>query len=342
MKSRIRTILVVLLSLPIAAWTANAGLVPTSSSDLAAPDHNGWHSVGPAPPAILANIAADARSHTIYVGTVGGGVIKSSDGGATFRAVNNGLPGGKAISGLAMSPDDPNVVYVNTQFDGFYKTVDGGAHWTGGNWGGLNLVMDPNDPKVMYGASGPIDYLLKTTDGGETWSYVADGLGDASVFAIAIDPRNSNVLYAGSAGQGAFKSVDAGTTWKPISIDSNVNVILVDPDNSNIVYAGTDGHGVFKSVNGGRSFARIGSPKVTSILSLAKSGQTLYAGTATQGVSESVDGGRIWTNSQVSAGLGNVLSVDGQGSVYVGTNFEGAFMRSVSDPGWHRLSGGIC
>ncbi|TMJ56773.1 MAG: hypothetical protein E6G85_00495 [Alphaproteobacteria bacterium] len=103
-------------------------------------------------------------------------------------------------------------------------------------------------------------------------------------------------------------------------------MILVDADNSNVVYAGTDGHGVFRSTNGGRSFVRIGSPRVTSILSLAKSGQTLYAGTATQGVSESIDGGRTWKNSQVSSGLGNVLSVDSQGSVYVGTNFDGAFV----------------
>jgi photosystem II stability/assembly factor-like uncharacterized protein len=236
-----------------------------------------------------------------------------------------------------MSPTNPNVVYVNTQFDGFYKTVDGGAHWTGADWGGLNLVMDPNKPNVMYGASGPFDHLLKTTDGGNTWSDAADGLSGALVFTIAIDPHDSNVLYAGSTGQGAFKSTDAGATCKPINADSNVNALLVDPDDSNIVYVGSNGHGVLKSTNGGRSFVRIGSPRVTSILSLAKSGQTLYAGTATQGVSESIDGGRTWRNSEVSSGLGNVLSVDSQGSVYVGTNFDGAFVRSVSDSDWRRL-----
>jgi photosystem II stability/assembly factor-like uncharacterized protein len=331
-----KSIVVAMLALPITAWTANLGQLPSSSASLGAEKHAGWRSIGPTPPSIDANIAVDARSHTIYIGTVGAGVIKSSDGGATFHAVNNGLPNG-TISGLAMSPDDSNVVYVNTQFEGFYKTLDGGAHWTGGNWGGLTLVMDPNNPKVMYGASGPLDYLLKTTDGGENWTYVANGLGEALVFAIAIDPHDSNVLYAGSAGGGAFKSIDAGGTWKPIKIDSNVSVILVDPDHSNIVYAGTDGHGIFKSTDGGRSFVRVGSPRVASILSLAKSGQTLYAGTATEGVSESIDGGKTWTNSRVSSGLGNVLSVDSQGSVYVGTNFDGAFVRSVSDSVWRPI-----
>jgi photosystem II stability/assembly factor-like uncharacterized protein len=296
----------------------------------------GWESIGPAPPTILAPIAADARTHTIYIGSVGGGVIKSTDGGVTFRPASHGLPAG-TITGLVISPDNPNQAYVNTQFDGFYKTVDGGANWTGGDWAGLNLVMDPSNPLVMYGASGPFDYLLKTVDGGKSWFYAADGLGEALVFTVTVDPHNSNVVYAGSTGQGAFKSINGGVSWKPMPADSNVNAILVDPDDSRVVYIGTDGRGVLKSTNAGRSFVRVGSPRVGSILSLAKSGQTLYAGTASGGVSESQDGGRTWKNSEVSPGIGNALSVDSAGAVYVGTNFEGAFARAPGDASWRRL-----
>ena len=331
-----RSILLPCLSLLVFNGGVNAEPAAAGAATFNHHSHAPWQSIGPSPPAILAPIAADAKSHIIYVGSVGAGVMKSTDGGATFRAVNNGLVA-LTITGLALSPRNFNIVYANTQFDGFFKTVDGGAHWTGGDWAGLNLFMDPNNSDIMYGASGPFDYLLKTTDGGKTWAYAADGLGEALVFAIAIDPHNSNVLYAGSAGQGAFKSIDAGTSWKSINADTNVNAILVDPDDGNVVYIGSDRHGVLKSTNGGRSFVRIGSPTVPSILSLAKSGQTLYAGTATQGVSESIDGGRTWTNSDVSPGLGNALSVDAAGTVYVGTNFSGAFMRSVNDTHWHRL-----
>lgn len=320
--------------LVVALASAAGAPAGAPSRDSAGP--RGWESVGPSPPTIAAPIAADARTHTIYVSSVGGGVIKSTDGGATFHAASNGLPAG-TISGLALSPDDPNRAYVNTQFDGFYRTVDGGAHWTGGAWAGLNLVMDPGNPLVMYGASGPFDYLLKTVDGGKHWYYAADGLGEALVFAIAVDPRDGNVVYAGSAGQGAFKSTDGGKHWKPIAADTNVNAILVDPDDSRVVYVGTDGRGVLKSTDAGRSFARVGSPRVASILSLAKSGQTLYAGTATEGVSESVDGGRTWKNSEVSRGLGNALSVDSAGAVYVGTNFDGAFVRAGGDAHWRPL-----
>ena len=321
-----QTIVLICLVLSAAAWGASAD---THS-------HAAWQSIGPAPPAINVPVVADPASHTIYIGSAGGGLLKSTNGGAKFQAVNNGL-GGSAITGLAIVPNHPDIAYVNTQFLGFFRTTDGGAHWSGGNWGGLTLLMDPTNPNIMYSASGVFDYVMKTVDGGNTWFYAADGLGEASVFTLAIDPRNANVLYAGSIGQGAFKSTDGAITWTPIKIDPFVNALLVDPDDSNVVYAGTDRHGVYKSTNGGRSFTRIGSPKVASILSLTKSDPTLYAGTATEGVSESIDGGRTWKNSAVSSGYGNALSVDVAGTVYAGTSFDGAFARSTSDNDWRRL-----
>ncbi len=320
-----QTLVLICLSLSVTAWGAS----PDARKNAA------WHSIGPAPPAINVPVVADPASHTIYIGS-GGGVLKSTNGGATFQAVNNGLRG-KQITGLAVVPKHPEIAYVNTLFDGFFKTLDGGAHWSRINWHGFSLFMDPTNPNIMYSASGPFACVMKTVDGGNTWVCAAHGLGRAWVFTLAIDPRDSNVLYAGSTGQGAFKSTDGALTWTPIKITPWINALLVDPDDSNVVYAATDHRGVYKSTNGGRSFARIGSPRVTSILSLAKSGQTLYAGTATEGVSESIDGGRTWKNSAISSGYGNVLSVDTAGTVYAGTSFDGVFARSISDSDWRRL-----
>jgi photosystem II stability/assembly factor-like uncharacterized protein len=324
------------ISLSITTWSTGALNASPVSPGIGAQQHKAWRSIGPAPPAITTPIVADAASHTIYIGSAGAGVLKSTDGGARFVVVNSGL-GGSIVTGLGIAPNNPDVVYANTQFDGFYKTIDGGAHWTGGNWGGFTLLVDPANPNTLYSASGPFDYVQKSTDGGNNWFYVAEGLGEASVSTLAMDPHNSNLLYAGGSGQALFKSTDGAATWTPITINTNITALLVDPDNSNVIYAGTDGHGVYKSTNGGKSFARVGSPKVTRILALAKSGQTLYAGTATQGISESLDGGRTWRNSGVSSGIGNVLSVDSAGSVYAGTNFDGAFVRSFSDSDWRRI-----
>ena len=93
------------LSAFIITWGASARPATARSSSLDTHNHTPWQSIGPAPPTIGA-IAADAKSHTIYVGSVGGGVIKSTDGGVTFRAVNNGLAG-LTITGLAHVAHQP-------------------------------------------------------------------------------------------------------------------------------------------------------------------------------------------------------------------------------------------
>ncbi len=102
--------------------------------------------------------------------------------------------------------------------------------------------------------------------------------------SLAINPFDTDVLYAGTQGEGAFKSVDGGVIWSRIDVDSTVWSLLVDPSNGNVVYAGTNGNGVYKSIDGGASFARIGSPRPGIVFSLAKSGDRLYAATDVGGV----------------------------------------------------------
>jgi photosystem II stability/assembly factor-like uncharacterized protein len=290
-----------------------------------------WRSIGPAPPAIPAAIAADAWSHTIYIGSIGGGVLKSTDGGATFRALNSEFLGSIVLS-MVMDPNNPNVVYA-----GGSKTSDGGETWVAQDGGGgLAMAMDPTNSNVIYSS---FFGVTKTVDGGETWESVSEGLGGAQIFSLAINPFHSNVLFAGSVGDGAFKSINGGATWTSIDIDSTVFGLLVDPDDGNIVYAGSNGNGVYKSTDGGDSFVRVGTPKVGVVFSIVKSGNRLYAGTAGGGVSASEDGGVTWRNTGVSQGMGLMLSVDSAGAVYVGTNFDGAFVLPAGNRSkWSRLA----
>ena len=291
---------------------------------------NTWKSVGPVPPAIEAAIAAHAPSHTIYIAGAGGDFLKSTDGGATFFAIAD-RPSGPLS--MVMDPNDPNVVYAAG-----FKTTDGGVTWVeqGGGFG-FTMAMDPTNPRIVYSGFFGVE---KTTDGGETWESVSQGLPDASVFSLAINPFNPNVLFAGTQGDGAFKSIDGAATWTPVDIDSTVYGMLVDPDDGNTVYAGSNGNGVYKSTDGGDSFVRVGSPEVGVVLSIVKSGQQLYAGTAGGGVSVSENGGETWTNTGVSQGQGLILSVDSAGGVYVGTNFDGAFVLPAGGRSqkWRRLA----
>ena len=289
-----------------------------------------WTSVGPSPPAIPATIASHPASHTIYIGSIGGGLLKSTNGGATFNALSS-LPTNEVMS-MVMDPGNPNVVYA-----GGFKTTDGGATWVAqSDGGGFAMVMDPTNSNIIYSS---FTGVSKTIDGGATWQSASNGLGQTQIFSLAINPFNPNVIFAGSTGDGAFKSVDGGNTWTSVSIDSTVYGLMVDPDDGNIVYAGSNGDGVYKSTDGGNSFARMGSPTVGVVLSIVKSGSKLYAGTAGGGVSVSDDGGVTWRNAGVPRSMALMLSVDSEGSVYAGTNFHGAFVLPAhKEAKWHRLA----
>ncbi len=305
---------------------------PTNTANGAAPAlAENWTSVGPSPTSIAAAIAAHAPSHTIYIGTGGGGVLKSTDGGVTFVALHSdALP--PQILSLVMDPHNPNVVYA-----GGAKTTDGGATWTpqsGG--GGFSMVMDPTNPRVIYSGLLGVD---KTVDGGRNWVHASNGMPDAAVFSLAVNPFSPNVVFAGTTGSGAYRSIDGATTWAPIKIDSTVYGLYVDPDDGNIVYAGTNGKGVYKSTDGGDTFHRVGSPRVPVVFSIAKSDGRLYAGTAGGGVSVSDDGGMTWRSAGVTETQGLVVSVDSAGAVYLGTSFDGAFVLPVhSTDHWRRLA----
>src|ERR1700722_15644060 len=316
-------LLTLFLTFPAKSEAQSKSLVPGASRTAGA-----WRSVGPAPPAIEASIAVDAATRTVYIASLGGGSLKSRDGGQRLASANQGLDS-LVVASLAMAQNDPNLMYAGTGA-GIYKTTNGGATWSGTGSGDLplSLIIDPTDPNILYaGFNGD---LQKTVDGGDTWVSSANGIDNPLVFSLAIDPNNTSVLYAGTAGTGAFKSVDGGATWNPLSVDTTVWSLYVDPSNSNVIYAGSNGNGVYKSTNAGATFIHIGSPIVGVVLALAKSGGRLYAGTATQGVSVSKDDGATWTNTGISDGLGLVLSVGPDGSVYAGTNFDGVFERTAS------------
>ena len=314
------------LSLPANSHAQSKSLARGNSHTAGA-----WRSVGPAPPSIEASIAIDDATRTVYIASLGVGILKSEDGGQTFAAANQGLDS-LVVASLAMAHDNPNLLYAGTGA-GIYKTTNGGATWsaTGSGDVSLSLIIDPTNENILYaGFNGD---LQKTVDGGDTWVSSASGIDNPLVFSLAIDPNHTNVLYAGTAGTGAFKSVDGGATWNPLNIDTTVWSVYVDPTSSNVIYAGSNGNGVYKSTNAGASFIRTGSPAVGVVLSLAKSGDRLYAGTATGGVSVSKDDGATWTNTKISDGLGLVLSVGLDGSVFAGTNFDGVFERPATARG---------
>ncbi|HEX9165804.1 MAG TPA: hypothetical protein VF862_07815 [Gemmatimonadales bacterium] len=215
----------------------------------------------------------------------GDGVYKSTDGGKSWKHM--GLRASKQISRILVDPVDHDVVYVAALGDlwkaggerGIYKTTDGGLTWTlvlekGPDTGGIDLVMDPTNNKVLYAAlyqrrratwgfngGGPGSGLWKSTDAGRTWTQLTAGIPVGPLGRIGIDVFRANpgILYARIEHEkesGVYRSNDAGATWTKTSAVNPrpmyFSQIRVDPKNENRVYVlGTSLHW---SDDGGKTF----------------------------------------------------------------------------------------
>ena len=209
--------------------------------------------------------------------------------------------------------------------------------------GGRSLAVSGSPSRIneyYFGAVG--GGLWKTIDGGQTWNPVTDGqIRSSSVGAVAVSESNPDIVYIGMGetelrgnimqGDGVYKSVDAGKTWKHLGLDETQAIakIRVHPKNPDIVYVAALGHpygenperGIFKSVNGGKSWDKVlyKSSKAGAIdlVMDPNDPETLYAtiwqvyrtpykmlgGGPDCGIYKSSDGGKSWKDISENKGL---------------------------------------
>ena len=212
-----------------------------------------WRPIGPAIAggrvAAVAGTPQDDRVY--YIGTAGGGVWKTGNGGVSWEPVFE-KQDVSAVGAVAIDPTNENVVWAGTgeanprnnvtYGDGLYKTTDGAKTWKRvglqGVWSISRIAIDPKDPRhvVVGGFGDPFKDstnrgVYVTFDGGASWSktlYVGPSTGASD---IAMDPQHPNVVYAGmwqfrrvpwnfSSGgpsDGLYKSTDGGRTWKRLT-----------------------------------------------------------------------------------------------------------------------------
>lgn len=172
--------------------------------------------------------------------------------------------------------------------------------------------------------------------------------------ALVADPRDPDVVFAGTDGGGVFKSVDGGRSWRPSSrglTDTFIYSLAVDPDDPDTLYAGTWLSGVFKSTDGGGSW-KLSSrglpaePRAVRTLAIDPSDpDVLYAAIERDGVFKSTDGGEGWTRA--SQGLGGVdvrtLALDPRSprTLYAGTRENGVFKTTNGGAAWASSTRGL-
>ncbi len=241
----------VALSLGLAG-TANAQTATAGAPDSLAFAALAWREIGPHRGGRSVAVAGSAaRPSEYYMGTTGGGVFKSTDGGLSWAAVTDKYFGG-TIGGIAVSESKPDVVYVGTgeypirgnvsHGDGVYKTTDGGKTW---RYSGLaetrqisRVRVHPKNPDVVYVAAlghvwapNPERGVFRSADGGATWKRILFRNDSTGAIELVMDPAEPSTLYAGfwqagrkpwqlvsgGAGSGIFKSADGGERWTELT-----------------------------------------------------------------------------------------------------------------------------
>jgi photosystem II stability/assembly factor-like uncharacterized protein len=232
-------------------------------------------------------ITIDPQNHEIlYAGTGRAlqqppeeitGIFKSTDGGGTWQLkLSDGLD---AVAALLIDTDNASRIYAGVRpwgsaSDGFCKSIDWGETWackdidppyTADEVDVLAMSSAGFDPPVIYAVGG--DYVYKSTDRGEVWTRT--NFDDHSIWALAVDPSDPDVVYAGTGRWRVISPVDeiyfhselhetsdGGNTW---SIKDNglaeggITSIVIDPRNSD-VFVGLSAGGVYKSTDGAENW----------------------------------------------------------------------------------------
>ncbi|MEM7084754.1 MAG: glycosyl hydrolase [Bacteroidota bacterium] len=249
---------------------------------------------------------ADSDPNVIYVGggetTVRGnvssgyGIWKTENAGKTW--VQSGLEKGRHIPRIRVHPKDHNIVYAAvlgniykpTQERGVYKSTDGGKNWkrilfSNENAGAVDLIMDPNNPRILYASTwnvrrtpyslssgGEGSALWKSTDSGKTWKEISTHKGfptdTLGIIGVTVSPVNSDRVWAiveNKENGGVYRSEDGGETWNKINDERKLRQrawyytrIYADSKDEDVVYVLNVRY--HKSTDGGKTYSTHNAP----------------------------------------------------------------------------------
>lgn len=298
-----------------------------------APDSWTWLGPGNVGGRIRSVVINPANTANMWVGSVGGGIWRTTNSGTSWQPVNDFLAS-LAVSTMVISPTNGNIMYAGTgeifasdisnpsssftpdglRGDGVFKSTDGGITWsqlTGTTssgcallcpwWYVSRLAISP-DGNTILAATG--NGIWRSTDGGANWTL---GGGVSGIYLdVDFDPTNNQKAIAGAAGVAVY-STNGGLSWLAATFSPAISgrvEIAYAPSNPSIVYASVDQNSgnFYKSTNGGQSYTRVNS-------NISPAGYTLLG---TQGYYDNI----VWVNPQdpnfvIVAGVFPYRSTDG-------------------------------
>jgi photosystem II stability/assembly factor-like uncharacterized protein len=250
------------------------------------------------------------------------------------------------------------------------------------------IALDPTNPNLIY-AGAADGGMMKSTDGGGTWAMLTDDLPSLSVGDVAIDPSNPNVVYAGMGeanlagdnydGDGLYRTTDAGATWTNLGLGQTRRIgrVAVHPTNGSVIFvAGAGGQfhadsarGVYRTTNGGTTWTKVlyisDSTSAIDLRIDPRRPDTVYAamwermrsptrrkaGGQTSGIYRSTDLGSTWT--QLTNGLPTGRNVGRMGLAISRSNpdilyalyadstgyLNGVYKTTNAGTSWSRTSG---
>lgn len=224
----------------------------------------------------------DGTHNTWFAGSVGGGIWKTTNAGASWTNLTPDLPN-LATTVLVMAASDHDVIYAGTgegfgnvdgiDGDGIWKSTDRGVTWTqlastvalnqsNTNFRNVNrIIVSPTDENIVIAATN--NGIYRSINGGDSWatSYASPGPNIQHVIA---NPLNFNTQYAGTSSGTVLKSTDGGVSWFSASsgLSGNRVELAISPVDTNRVFASVDiGSGdngrLFMTLNGGNFWERL-------------------------------------------------------------------------------------
>ncbi|MGI8745362.1 MAG: glycoside hydrolase [Bryobacteraceae bacterium] len=315
-----------------------------------------WRSIGPFRGGRTRTaVGVPGQPNVFYIGVCNGGIWKTNDFGRTWDPIFDHEPTG-SIGAIAVAPSNPNILYAGSgeglqrpdlsTGDGIYKSIDAGQTWMHlGLRDGQQIpriVVDPRNPDRVFVAvlghpygPNPERGIFRSTDGGQSFEKVLFKDENTGGAYVDIDPANPQIVYAtmwearqgpwensawGGPGGGIFKSMDGGTTWRPLTkglpsgedgvVQANLAIAPSRPSRIYASVASSRTVGLYRSDDAGETWiktttdarpaGRIGGGDLPVPAVDPKDPDTLYSlSTVTW---KSVDAGKTWTGIRGAPG----------------------------------------